>query len=48
MGICAGRLREEPIYDYNFVDLSRNTLRGAAVGAVEMAELLFRLGYFDR
>jgi len=48
MGICAGRLREDPIYDYKFVGLSHNTLRGAAGGAVEMAELLFRLGYFDR
>jgi len=48
MGICAGRLREDPIYDYKFVGLSHNTLRGAAGGAVEVAELLFRLGYFDR
>ncbi len=48
MGICAGRLREDPIYDYKFLGLSHNTLRGAAGGAVEVAELLFRLGYFDR
>ena len=48
MGICAGRLREDPIYDYKFVGLSHNTLRGAAGGAVEVAELLFRLGYFNR
>ena len=48
MGICAGRLREDPIYDYKFVGLSHNTLRGAAGGAVEVAELLFRLGYFER
>ncbi len=48
MGICAGRLREDPIYDYKFVGLSHNTLRGAAGGAVEVAELLFRLGFFDR
>ena len=47
MGICAGRLREDPIYDYKFVGLSHNTLRGAAGGAVEVAELLFRLGYCD-
>ena len=48
MGICAGRLREDPIYDYKFVGLSHNTLRGAAGGAVEVAELLYRLGYFAR
>ncbi len=48
MGICAGRLREDPIYDYKFVGLSHNTIRGAAGGAVEVAELLYRLGYFAR
>ena len=48
MGICAGRLREDPIYDYKFVGLSHNTIRGAAGGAVEVAELLFRQGYFAR
>ncbi len=48
MGICAGRLREDSIYDYKFVGLSHNTLRGAAGGAVEVAELLFRQGYFER
>ena len=48
MGICVGRLREDPIFDYKFVGLSHNTLRGAAGGAVEAAELLFRLGYFAR
>lgn len=48
MGISAGRLRDDPIYDYKFVGLSHNTLRGAAGGAVEVAELLYRRGYFDR
>ena len=48
MGICAGRLREDPIYDWKFVGLSHNTLRGAAGGAVEVAELLFRQGYFAK
>ena len=47
MGISAGRLREDKVYDYKFVSLSHNTLRGAAGGAVEMAELLAAKGYFD-
>ena len=47
MGVTAGRLREDKIYDYKFVGLSHNTLRGAAGGAVLIAELLYRLGYFD-
>ncbi len=45
MGICAGRLREDSVYDYKFVGLSHNTLRGAAGGAVLIAELLASLGY---
>ncbi len=40
MGISIGRLREDALYDYKFVSLSHNTLRGAAGGAVLMAELL--------
>ncbi len=47
MGVCAGRLRPDTLFDYKFVGLSHNTLRGAAGGAVLIAELLFRLGYFD-
>ena len=47
MGVTAGRLREDTLYDYKFVGLSHNTLRGAAGGAVLIAELLYRLGYFD-
>jgi aspartate-semialdehyde dehydrogenase len=45
MGISAGRLREDVLYDYKFVGLSHNTLRGAAGGAVLIAELLYREGY---
>jgi aspartate-semialdehyde dehydrogenase len=40
MGICIGRLREDTMFDYKFVGLSHNTLRGAAGGAVLIAELL--------
>ena len=46
MGVTAGRLREDTVYDYKFVGLSHNTLRGAAGGAVLIAELLYREGYF--
>ncbi len=45
MGVSAGRLREDTVYDYKFVGLSHNTLRGAAGGAVLIAELLYREGY---
>lgn len=45
MGITIGRLREDKVYDYKFVCLSHNTLRGAAGGAVLMAELLKFEGY---
>lgn len=45
MGISIGRLREDSIYDYKFVGLSHNTLRGAAGGAVLIAELLYAKGY---
>ena len=47
MGVSAGRLRPDHVYDYKFVGLSHNTLRGAAGGALLNAELLFRLGYLD-
>ena len=47
MGVTAGRLREDTLYDYKFVGLSHNTLRGAAGGAVLNAELLYKEGYFD-
>ena len=45
MAVCAGRLREDSVYDYKFVGLSHNTLRGAAGGAVLSAELLTAKGY---
>lgn len=48
MGITIGRLREDSVFDYKFVCLSHNTLRGAAGGAVLNAELLAAKGYFDR
>ncbi len=47
MAISVGRLRADTQYDYKFVCLSHNTLRGAAGGAVLMAELLAAKGYFD-
>ena len=40
-----GRLREDKLYQYKFVGLSHNTLRGAAGGAVLMAELLKAKGF---
>ena len=45
MAVCAGRLREDNVFDYKFVGLSHNTLRGAAGGAVLLAELLAAKGY---
>ena len=47
MAICAGRLREDNLFDYKFIGFSHNTLRGAAGGAVLLAELLAAKGYFD-
>ena len=47
MSVTVGRLREDNVYDYKFVGLSHNTLRGAAGGAVLLAELLAAKGYFD-
>ena len=47
LAVSTGRLREDTQYDYKFVCLSHNTLRGAAGGAVLMAELLAAKGYFD-
>ncbi len=48
MGISIGRLREDSIYDWKFVGLSHNTLRGAAGGGVEAAEMLVSLGYITK
>lgn len=47
MGISVGRLREDTVYDYKFVGLSHNTVRGAAGGAVLCAELLTAKGYIE-
>ena len=47
MSVTAGRLREDTVFDYKFVGLSHNTLRGAAGGAVLLAELLAAKGYMD-
>ena len=47
MGVSVGRLREDSQYDYKFVCLSHNTIRGAAGGAVLMAETLASKGYLD-
>lgn len=47
MAVSIGRLREDTQYDYKFVCLSHNTLRGAAGGGVLLAELLAAKGYFD-
>lgn len=45
MGVSIGRLREDTIYDWKFIGLSHNTLRGAAGGAVLCAETLAAQGY---
>src|SRR5574344_810944 len=48
MGISVGRLREDSVYDWKFVGLSHNTVRGAAGGAVLCAELLKEQGYITK
>lgn len=48
MGISLGRLRKDNVFDYKFVGLSHNTLRGAAGGAVLLAELLCAKGYIKK
>ena len=47
MGVSCGRLRQDAIFDYKFIGLSHNTLRGAAGGGVLIAELLYRQGYLN-
>lgn len=47
MGVSIGRLREDSVFDYKFVGLSHNTVRGAAGGAVLCAELLKAQGYIE-
>ena len=46
MSVCVGRLRRDEVFSYKFVSLSHNTVRGAAGGAILLAELLERKGYF--
>ncbi|MCD7866225.1 MAG: aspartate-semialdehyde dehydrogenase [Clostridiales bacterium] len=48
MGVSIGRLREDTVYDWKFVGLSHNTVRGAAGGAVLCAELLTAQGYITK
>jgi aspartate-semialdehyde dehydrogenase len=48
MGVALGRLRPDALFDYRFVGLSHNTIRGAAGGAVLIAELLYREGYLRK
>lgn len=48
MGVSVGRLREDTIYDWKFVSLSHNTVRGAAGGAVLCAESLVSMGYIEK
>ena len=45
MGVSVGRLREDTVYDFKFVGLSHNTVRGAAGGAILCAELLTAQNY---
>lgn len=48
MGVSIGRLREDSIYDFKFIGLAHNTVRGAAGGAVLCAESLTALGYINK
>jgi aspartate-semialdehyde dehydrogenase len=48
MGVSVGRIREDSIYDWKFIGLSHNTVRGAAGGAVLCAELLKAQGYITK
>ena len=48
MGISIGRIREDSVYDYKFVGLSHNTIRGAAGGAILCAETLKAKGYINK
>jgi aspartate-semialdehyde dehydrogenase len=48
MGINIGRVREDNVYDYKFVGLSHNTIRGAAGGAILCAEALKAKGYINK
>ena len=47
MGVSIGRVREDSMYDFKFIGLSHNTVRGAAGGAVLCAEALVAKGYIE-
>lgn len=47
MGITMGRLRRDKVFDWQFISLSHNTIRGAAGGAILTAELLAKKGYIN-
>jgi aspartate-semialdehyde dehydrogenase len=47
MAITVGRLRKDNVFDYKFVGLSHNTIRGAAGGAILIAELIKEMEYFN-
>lgn len=47
MSITVGRLRDCPVFDYRFVALSHNTIRGAAGGGILNAEYLYQQGYLE-
>ena len=47
MGVSVGRIREDSVYDFKFVGLSHNTVRGAAGGAILCAETLTAKGYIQ-
>ena len=47
MSVTVGRLRDCPLFDYRFVALSHNTIRGAAGGGILNAEFLMQQGYFE-
>jgi aspartate-semialdehyde dehydrogenase (non-peptidoglycan organisms) len=48
MGISIGRIREDSVYDFKFIGMSHNTVRGAAGGALLLAELLKAKGYITK
>ena len=48
MGVSIGRLREDTLFDWKFIGLAHNTIRGAAGGAVLCAETLAALGYMEQ
>ena len=46
-GVTMGRLREDNLYDFKFIGLAHNTVRGAAGGGILMAETLVEMGYIQ-